>query len=117
VQSSASGLSRKRAGARREPEPGTNLSAAVEGRRGQPGQAAHIAGIAFTQVPAGLYPISTSGRMGFFAKGSHYREGGQCLQVAGLVSRLPAGGNRALAKTRKLADATNGAARCSGPRP
>jgi len=60
--------------------------------------------------PAGLYPISTSGRMGFCARRSHDHDGGQCLQTAGLVSCCSQAAYRALAEDKRLADVAD----CSG---
>ena len=69
------------------------------GRGGRAGLAAQSAGIAPAGVPAGLYPVRTSGRMGLFAKGTHWCEGGQMpsgreLGIAAIVRRRHTGYSR-----------------------
>jgi hypothetical protein len=89
------------------------------GRGGRAGLAAQSAGIAPAGVPAGLYPVRTSGRMGLFAKGTHWCEGGQMPSGREWVlPRLSAGGILdTRGKTRQSAEVANRVA-CSGvPRP
>jgi len=51
-----------------------------------------LTGIAATRARLCLYPISTSGWMGFVAMHRQDRDGGRCLQTTGLVSCLFSGG-------------------------